>query len=36
MVNHSTRNNDGWPAGGYMVRIQTSDGMVMKKLIVRR
>ena len=33
---HLTVNLDGWPAGGYMVRIQTSDGTVMKKLIVRR
>ena len=33
---HLTVNLDGWPAGGYMVRIQTPDGTVMKKLIVRR
>ena len=33
---HLTVNLDGWPAGGYMVRIQTTDGTVMKKLIVRR
>ena len=33
---HLTVNLAGWPAGGYMVRIQTTDGTVMKKLIVRR